>query len=211
MQAQHRTTPANPARRLLAGGLPALAAFLALGACTAGGTGGGTVYFSNFTAGYVPSSVAAAHPLLVETYGSPAPDLTQAAVTRASVEGLRESGPAWMPRGYSGNPLDVPKPAYRLRIAYGVPKSFNGQQLCKEEMAGAALEAARGPGEAAATRTIAGLCRGTNAVAYAEGSPGVTPDVSGARFRSFVGLLGRRLMPRQNPVTKDDCILRRCD
>ena len=137
MQAQQHLPLGAAARRFPAHRTLALTALLALGACTGSGYGAGTVYFSNFTAGYVPSSVAAAHPLLVETYGSPAPDLTQAVVTRASVEGLRESGPAWMPRGYSGNPVDVPKPAYRLRIAYGVPKSFNGQQLCKEEMAGA--------------------------------------------------------------------------
>lgn len=211
MQAQRRTTSEIPARRRRGSGLAMLAALLALGACSGSGTAGGTVYFTNFTAGYVPSSVAAAYPLLVQTFGSPASGLAPAAVTRATVEGLRESGPAWMPRGYSGNPGDVPNPAYRLRIAYGVPQSFDGQQLCTQEMSDAALEAARGPGDAAATRTIAGLCRGANAVAYAEGSPGAAPDVNGARFRSFVGLLARLLMPRNNPVTKDDCLLRRCD
>lgn len=211
MQAQHSSTSGRKEWRRLAGGVVASAMLFALAACTVGGPSSGTVYYTNFTAGYVPSSVAAAHPLLVETFGSPAAGLTQAEITRASVEGLRESGPPWMPRGYSGSPQDVPNPAYVLRIAYGVPRSFNGQLICEEEMSNAALEATRKEDDASAMRTIAGLCRVSNAVAYAEGSPGSSPNVSGKAFRAFVGLLGRQLMPRRNPVTKDDCIFRRCD
>jgi hypothetical protein len=105
----------------------------------------------------------------------------------------------------------VERPAYLLRVAYGVPKTFNGQALCTAEMNTAAVDAARGQNDKDATRTIAGVCRGTRAVAYAEGSPGVNPDIGGERFSEFVGLMGRKLMPRRNPVTQDDCIWRRCD
>ncbi|GAB4392281.1 MAG: hypothetical protein Tsb0032_07270 [Kiloniellaceae bacterium] len=194
----------------------ALASALALAGCAGSGPGrSGVVYYTNFTAGYVPASVAAASPLLVETFGSPAaasaPDLTQAAVTDATVGGLRRYGPPWMPRNYTGSREDAPNPAYVLRIAYGVPKVFNGQQLCKTGMSNALLEEARSQADAGASRTIAGLCRGERAVAYGEGSPGANPDVSGERFAEFLGLFGRRLMPRRNPVTQDDCIFRRCD
>jgi hypothetical protein len=189
----------------------AAASLFGLAACTATGPGGGTVYFTNFTAGYAPASLAASGPLLVETYGSPAPNLVQDAVTAATVQGLRRYGPPWLPRKYTGNPGDVERPAYVLRVAYGVPKAFNGQALCTAEMSAAGVDAARGPKDKDATRTIAGLCRGTRAIAYAEGSPGVNPDIGGERFSEFVGLLGRKLMPRRNPVTQDDCIWRRCD
>ncbi|MEO3427864.1 hypothetical protein AAFN88_03335 [Pelagibius sp. CAU 1746] len=189
----------------------AAAGLLGLAGCAATGAGGATVYFTDFTAGYVPVSVAAAGPLLVETYGGPGPNLTQEAVSSATVQGLRRYGPPWMPRNYTANPQDVARPAYLLRIAYGVPKSFNGRTLCAPEMGAAALEAARGAADKDATRTLAGLCRGSRAVAYAEGSPGVNPDIGGERFAEFVGLLGRKLMPRRNPVTEDDCIWRRCD
>ncbi len=189
----------------------AAAGLFGLVACTSTSPGGGTVYFTNFTAGYVPASVAASGPLLVETYGGPAPNLAQEAVTAATVQGLRRHGPPWMPRHYTGNPGDAENPAYVLRVAYGVPRAFNGQTLCTAEMSAAAVDAARGPGDKEATRTIAGVCRGTRAVAYAEGSPGVNPDIGGERFSKFVGLLGRKLMPRRNPVTQDDCIWRRCD
>ncbi|WP_193366799.1 hypothetical protein [Pelagibius marinus] len=208
-QAEH--SAAGKPRRLTMPRSLAAAGLFGLAACAATGSGGGTVYFTNFTAGYVPSSLAASGPLLVETYGAPAPNLAQEAVTAASVQGLRNHGPSWMPRHYSGNPADVERPAYVLRIAYGVPKAFNGQGLCKAEMSSAAVEAARGAGDKDATRTLAGVCRGTKAVAYAEGSPGVSPDISGEGFSKFVGLLGRKLMPRRNPVTQDDCIFRFCD
>lgn len=184
---------------------------LGLAGCAAGGSGGGVVYFSNFTAGYVPSSLAANAPLLVETFGAPAPDLAQEAVTAATVDGLRRYGPLWMPRNFSGNPADVAGRNYVVRVAYGVPKTFKGREICGEAMSAAALEGARGAAEADASRTVAGVCRGTRAVAYAEGSPGSNADITGTRFAEFVGLLGRKLMPRQNPVTKDDCIWRRCD
>ncbi len=200
----------KPRRWRMARGLAAAGLFTLAG-CTATGPGGGTVYFTNFTAGYVPSSVAASGPLLVETYGGPAPNLAQEAVTAASVQGLRRHGPPWMPRHYTGNPGDVENPAYVLRVAYGVPKAFNGQTLCTAEMSAAGLDAARGAGDKSATRTIAGLCRGTRAVAYGEGSPGINPDIGGERFSEFVGLLGRKILPRRNPVTQDDCIFRLCD
>lgn len=189
----------------------ALAMVLGLAGCAATGPGGGVVYFTNFTAGYVPASIAADMPLLVETFGSPAPNQTQQAVTAATVEGLRRHGPPWMPRGYAGDPADVEQRNYVIRIAYGVPKGFNGQALCTGEMGREALEAARGSGDSGASRTIAGVCRGTRAVAYGEGSPGTNADIGSGSFAEFVGLLGRRLMPRRNPVTQDDCIFRLCD
>jgi hypothetical protein len=204
-----RTRRGAPGRGLGLG--LAAAALLGLAGCAAGGAGGGVVYFSNFTAGYVPSSLAANAPLLVETFGTPAPNLAQEAVTAATVDGLRRYGPPWMPRNFSGNPADVAGRNYVVRIAYGVPKAFKGREICGDEMSGAALEAARGQDDASASRTVAGVCRGSRAVAYAEGSPGSNADITSARFAEFVGLLGRKLMPRQNPVTRDDCLWRRCD
>lgn len=189
----------------------AAAALFGLAACAGTGSGSQVVYFTNFTAGYVPASVAAYSPLLVETFGRPAPNLAQEAVTEATVQGLRRHGPAWMPRNYSGNPADVDRPAYLLRIAYGVPRAFNGQSICKDDMSSNALLAARGQADENPSRTIAGLCRGPRAVAYGEGSPGVNPNISGEGFAEFVGLLGRQLLPRRNPVTEDDCVFRFCD
>lgn len=211
MVPQHRKPGSGKARLRRAARAAAVMSILGLAACAGTGSGSNVVYYSNFTAGYVPSSLAASMPLLVETYGSPAPNLTQQAVTDATVRGLRSSGPSWMPRNYTGDPADVPNPAYVLRVAYGVPKAFNRQDFCKTGMSNAALDAVRGAADAEATRTIAGVCRGTRAVAYAEGSPGLNPDISSQHFSDFVGLLGRRVMPRTNPVTRDDCILRRCD
>jgi hypothetical protein len=187
----------------------ALLALLALGACS--GTRGGVVYNTTFTAGYVPASFAAAMPQLVETYGSPSAGLEPAAVTQASVEGLRRFGPAWFPRNYTGNPEDAPRPAYLLRIAYGVPKAFNRQTLCGAEMSPQTLEAARTSADEGTSRTVAALCRGASYVALAEGSPGIDPNIEGEKFGAFVGLLGRQLLPRRNPVTQDDCLFRRCD
>jgi hypothetical protein len=188
-----------------------LAALLALAACA--GAGGGVVYSSDFTAGYAPDSLRAMMsrtPLLVETYGSPAPNLDRADITRASVLALRASGPTWFPRNYTGAPGDAPQAAYILRIAYGLPKAFNRQRICAPEMRSESLQSG-GAGQEPATRTLAAVCRGTTAIAVAEGSPGVNPDIGGQRFAAFVGLLGRQVMPRRNPVTQDDCIFRRCD
>ncbi len=195
-----------------AGRVVGLAALLGLAACA--GSRGGVVYNTNFTAGYVPTSLAAAAsraPLLVETYGSPAPDLAREDITQATVRALRKSGPTWMPRNYTGNPEDAPRPPYLLRVVYGKPKAFNRQQLCAAEMTAEVLEAARSSADEGSTRTLASLCRAGNAVAVAEGSPGINPDINGERFSNFVGLLGRQLMPRRNPVTQDDCIFRKCN
>ena len=195
--------PRRNAKRL------AFLALFALGACS--GTRGGVVYNTTFTAGYVPASVTAAMPQLVETYGSPTAGLETAAVTRASVAGLRQFGPAWFPRNYTGNPEDAPRPAYLLRIAFSVPKAFNRQQLCDAEMSQETLEAARTSADEGTSRAVAVLCRGKSYVALAEGSPGFDPDIEGEKFAAFIGLLGRQLLPRRNPVTQDDCMFRRCD
>ena len=211
MRSDPRSTDATPKDQPRPLRALAFAGLLGLAGCAGTGAGGGTVYYTNFTAGYVPASVAASFPLMVVSYGSPAPNLTQEAVTRATVVGLRSHGPSWMPRHYTGNPEDAPNPAYILRIAYGVPKAFNGRNICKATMSNEALEASRTQADATATRTIAGVCRGERAVAYGEGSPGLTPNIEGERFSEFAGLLGRRLMPRRNPVTQDDCLFRFCD
>jgi len=196
-------------RRGSLGCLALVVASLALGACS--GTKGGVVYNTTFTAGYSPISVAAAMPQLVETYGSPTAGASQVEVTRASVAGLRQHGPAWLPRNYTGNPEDAPRPAYLLRIFFSVPKAFNRQDLCDPEMSLERLDGVRTSADEGTSRVVAGLCRGKSAVAQAEGSPGLDPDLQGERFAAFIGLLGRQLLPRQNPVTRDDCLFRRCD
>ena len=174
----------------------------AAGACT--GTGGsGVVYFTNFTAGYVPSGLAASQPILVETYGSPIEGATPEQVNRSTVEGLRTFGPAWMARNYTGDRSRSASSGYRLRIAYGAPGTVKLDELCE----GTPFYTA----DPAEGRTLAGVCRGETTIAYGAGSPGAAPDLNGATFRRFVGLLGREVMPRKNPVTEDDCLFRNCD
>lgn len=187
----------------------------ALGAC-AGGSG--VVYSSNFTAGYDPHSLGAAMsraPLLVETYGTPAPGeagkgQADEAVARASALALREHGPAWLPRNYTDNFADAAGGPYRLRIAYDLPRSFNRQRLCEDGMSTAAVEARRADGEASTGRTLAALCRGETALGVSEGAPSVT-DIAAPAFAEFVGRLGRETMPRRNPVLDDGCLFRFCD
>lgn len=192
-----------------------LLALLGLAACTGTGSGSGVVYNTNFTAGYSPPSLAATASrggLLVETYGTPAgAELTREDITQATVRGLRSFGPTWFPRNFTGNPEDVPRPDYLLRIVYGTPRAFNRQQLCSTGLTEETVQAARSSASEVSTRAVAGLCRGERAIAQAEGSPGTGPDINGERFSKFVGLLGRQVMPRRNPVTQDDCLFRRCD
>lgn len=186
----------------------ALFALAVLGACT--GTDN-VVYYTNFTAGYVPSSVAASQPVLVETYGSPTQGVNAEAVNAATVQGLRTFGPPWMPRNYTGNAAEAQGAAYHLRIAYAASNRFKLDQICKAPPDYAEAGAAGGSGDDPSTRTLAGLCRGETVIAMGEGSPGSGPDISGERFQRFVGLLGRKVMPRHNPVTQDDCLFRNCD
>lgn len=184
----------------------------AVAACA--GQGGGVVYNSDFTAGYDPRSLGAAMsqaPLLVETFGSPAPNLAQESVSRSTALALRQYGSPWLPRNYTDSREDAGAAPYRLRIAYGLPKSFNRQDLCKGGMSTQAIEVVRGSNDGGSSRTLAGLCRVENAIGMAEGSPGASPDVSGDSFARFVGLLGRQVMPRKNPVLDDDCLFRLCD
>jgi hypothetical protein len=172
------------------------------------------VYNSNFTAGYDPRSLGAAMsraPLLVETFGSPAANLAQESVSRSTVLALRQYGSPWLPRNYTDSATDAGTAPYRLRIAFGLPKAFNSQQLCEGSMSTQAIEAVRGATDSGSSRTLAGLCRGDRALGVAEGSPGASPDIAGERFARFVGLLGREVMPRTNPVLDDDCIFRVCD
>lgn len=181
-------------------------------ACAAGGSG--VVYNSNFTAGYDPHSLSAAMsraPLLVETFGSPGADLARENVGRSTALALRTYGPPWLPRNYTDAAADAGTAPYRLRVAYGLPKSFNRQMLCEDGMSTDAIESVRGTSGDTSTRTLAALCRTGNAIGVAEGSPGAGPGVSGERFARFVGLLGREVMPRNNPVLDDDCLFRNCD
>lgn len=185
---------------------------IAVAACAGGRSG--TVYYSNFTAGYVPQSLYAAMsqaPLLVETFGQPAPNLAQESVGRATALALRQYGSPWMPRNYTDSAVDAADGPYRLRVAYAMPKSFDSQRICGAAMDAAALEAGRRESDAGSTRTVASLCRGETTIGIAEGSPGASPDITGETFARFVGQLGREVMPRRNPVYDDDCVFRFCD
>jgi len=184
---------------------------LTLAACTGGGSG--VVYSSDFTAGYDPRSLSAAMsraPLLVETYGSPAPGQAAADVARTSAQALRQHGPSWLPRNYTNSAVDAANGPYHLRIAYGLPKAFNRQLMCGAEMGSAAIDAARRDGETPTGRTLASLCRGETMIGIAEGAPNVA-ETDSAAFAEFVGRLGRSAMPRRNPVMDDGCFFRRCD
>lgn len=190
------------------------AALLLIGVAACAGGRSGTVYYSNFTAGYVPQSLYATMsraPLLVETFGLPAPNLAQEAVSRATALALRQHGSPWLPRNYTDSAADAAGGPYRLRIAYAMPKSFDSQRICGAAMDAAALDAARRETDAGSTRTVASLCRGETTIGIAEGSPGANPDIGGENFARFVGLIGREVMPRRNPVMDDDCVFRFCD
>jgi len=150
-------------------------------------------------------------PLLVETYGIPAPGVAQESVSRSSATALRQYGPSWLPRNYTASADDAGRGAYKLRIAYAMPKAFDRQRLCTTDMSVAQMDAARGQNETGSTRTVASLCRGETALGVAEGSPGANPDIAGDSFARFVGALGRAVMPRRNPVLDDDCIFRFCN
>ncbi|CAN0454684.1 unnamed protein product, partial [Ectocarpus fasciculatus] len=153
------------------------------------------VYNKNFTAGYSPSSLAALRePLLVETFGRPAAGPSQAAITAATVEGLRKSGPRWAQLGYSGNPADTPKAPYRLRFAYGAPVAFARAELCGND-----LQPEDVGSDGSSERTVVALCRGTRFVSIAEGTPGANADINSAAFSDFVGTIGRQVLPRRNP------------
>jgi hypothetical protein len=189
-----------------------MALLLAVAACAGGRSG--VVYNSNFTAGYDPRSLSAAMSrtaLLVETFGTPTNAQAGETVSRATALALRQYGPPWLPRNYTDSAADAAGGPYRLRIAYGMPKSFDRQRVCETAMDTAALEASRRESDADSTRTVASLCRGETTLGIAEGSPGSEPDVAGDGFARFVGLLGREVMPRRNPVLDDDCIFRFCD
>lgn len=187
------------------------AAFLAVAGCA--GTDTGTVYNSNFTAGYDRFSLVAAMsraPLLVETYGTPAEGQDQAQVSRATALALRQYGSPWLPDNYTDSQADAGDARYHLRVAYAVPWSFDRQRLCAQTMEPAVIEAARRNDGADSTRTLAALCRSETMLGIAEGAP-ATQDVQSDSFARFVGLLGRETMPRHNPVLDDDCIFRMCD
>lgn len=186
----------------------AVALLAGVAACA---TGGGVVYNTNFTAGYDPRSLGAAMsraPLLVETFGTPAAAPEQESVSRSTVLALRQYGSPWLPRNYTDSKADAGTAPYRLRIAFGLPKAFNRQELCKSTMGTEAIEAVRGSGDSGSSRTLAGLCRGDSALGMAEGAPA---DSSNDSFARFIGLLGREVLPRTNPVLDDDCLFRFCD
>jgi len=129
----------------------------------------------------------------------------------ATALALRQYGPPWFPRNYTDSAADAANGPYRLRVAYGVPRAFDRQRVCEATMGAAALDSARRESEPASTRTVASLCRGETTLGIAEGSPGADADVASESFTRFVGLLGREVMPRRNPVMDDDCIFRFCN
>ncbi len=193
--------------------IAAAVAVLLLATACAGGRSG-TVYHSNFTAGYDPQSLGAAMsraPLLVEAYGGPAPTAGENSLARTVALALRRHGPSWLPRNYTDSAEDAGRAPYRLRVVYDTPRSFDRQQLCGEALSAEAVEAARPAGAAAGDHVVAGLCRGATLLAVAEGAPATGAGPGSEAFSGFIGLLGREALPRRNPVLDDDCIFRRCD
>lgn len=194
------------------GAILAVAGLLVVAACAGGRSG--VVYNSSFLVGYDPYSTYAAMsraPLLVETFGAPADGPAAGEVSRATVLALRQHGPSWLPRNYTASPAEAGNGSYRLRIAYGLPRAFDRQQVCRATMDTAAIEAARRPADAGSTRTVASFCRGETTLGIAEGSPGAGPEVTAERFSRFVGAMGRAVMPRRNPVMDHDCMFRPCE
>src|SRR3546814_10287384 len=88
------------------------------------------LYNSSFTVGYDPRSLSAAMsraPLLVETVGTPTEGQAEEDVSRATVQALRQRGPAWLPGNFTASPVDAGNGPYRLRIAYAMPLAFDRQ------------------------------------------------------------------------------------
>lgn len=190
----------------------AVALLAGIAACTGGRSG--TVYNSSFTVGYDPRSLSAAMsraPLLVETVGTPTEGQAEEDVSRATVQALRQRGPAWLPGNFTASPVDAGNGPYRLRIAYAMPLAFDRQRVCKTGTDTAAMEAERRGSDAGSTRTVASLCRGERTLGIAEGSPGSEAQLGDDDFARFIGHLSREAMPRRNPVMDDDCVLRSCD
>jgi hypothetical protein len=199
-------------RRLPVGAAVAVTFLFALAGCAGGGSG--IVYNSFFTIAYDPFSVRTVMsraPLLVESYGSPAAGLTAETVSQATVQSLRQHGAPWFPRSYTASAPDAGNGPYHLRIAYGVPTAFDRQRLCSSAMGPAVLEKARGQDDDASSRALASFCRGETTLGTAEGAPASGAQVGSAAFSEFVGLLGRAVMPRQNPERDDDCLFGGCD
>src|SRR3546814_14899363 len=70
-------------------------------------------------------------PLLVETVGTPTEGQAEEDVSRATVQALRQRGPAWLPGNFTASPVDAGNGPYRLRIAYAMPLAFDRQRVCK--------------------------------------------------------------------------------
>ncbi len=164
------------------------------------------VYNRNFVPGYSPSSIVGQpEPLLVVTYGTPGTGQSPESVTAATVRGLEERGPRWARLKYSGDPADSPNQYYVLRFAYGAARAFDRADVCKPD-----LQVSDIGNDGTSARTVVALCRLGRWVAIAEGSPGLEADIESAEFIAFVGLIGRRVLPRSNPVLDNECVLRAC-
>lgn len=190
-------------------GFAVLCAIAAVALTAVAGCAGnrGLVYNKNFTAAYSPLDLSGQRsPVHVETFGTPAAGRAQGAVTAATVQGLRDRGPRWANLGYSGEPRDTARRAYFLRVAYGADKAFPRNRLCRSD-----LENDEIGNDGTNLRAIMALCLGERFVSIAEGSPGADADLESPDFSSFVGLMARQIMPRNNPVLINECIFRRCD
>ena len=184
---RHKTDRAIPRGRVAG-------AFFALCLLAGCAGGGNVVYNTNFTSGYSAMNLSAMRQALpVETFGTPAPGLSQESVTAATIEGLRKHGPNWIQLSYSGNPEDRANAPYRLRFAYNAAQGFPRMELCRDDFQ--ASEVGRGD----SGRLVMALCRDGRYVAMGEGSPGTDVDITSDAFEEFVGLMGRRVMPRQRP------------
>ena len=178
----------------------------ALAVAAMAGCSQSVVYNRDFRAGYSASSISGQpEPLLIETYGTPGTGWSPESVTAATVKGLEDRGPRWARLSYSGNPADSPNKYYVLRFAYGAAKAFDRANVCKPD-----LQVSDIGNDGTSTRTVVALCRLGRWVAIAEGSPGLEPDIESAEFIAFVGLIGRRVLPRSNPVLDNECVLRAC-
>lgn len=183
------------------------AAVIALTALAGCANSQGVVYNRNFTPAYSPPSLAGLkEPILVETFGSPDAGQPQAGVTAATVRGLEERGPRWARLSYTGNPEDSPNPPYRLRFAYGAAPVFSRDALCLADLQTSDLG-----NDGTSARAVVALCRNGRWISIGEGTPGIEADISSDEFTNFVGLIGRRVLPRTNPVVTNECIFRRCD
>ncbi len=156
---------------------------------------GDVIYNKNFNSSYSGTSIAAMRvPIPVETYGTPSPGASPESVSEATIRGLRTHGPRWAQLNFATDPEGALVAPYRLRIAYGTSSSFSRADFCREDLQAGDVGVAAG-----SNQLVAAVCFKGRYASIAEGRTQPNADVKSEEFSKYVGLIGRQILPRQNP------------